>query len=43
MTELGREEATKKDDRPASGLVAEIVRILRKRKGYTQDQLRAVP
>ncbi|MCG5119248.1 helix-turn-helix domain-containing protein [Streptomyces albidoflavus] len=39
MTELGREETTKKDDRPASGLVAEIVRILRKRKGYTQDQL----
>ncbi|MFF9827231.1 helix-turn-helix domain-containing protein [Streptomyces albidoflavus] len=39
MTELGREESTKKDDRPASGLVAEIVRILRKRKGYTQDQL----
>ncbi|ESQ03853.1 DNA-binding protein [Streptomyces sp. PVA_94-07] len=39
MTELGREESTKKDDRPASGLAAEIVRILRKRKGYTQDQL----
>ncbi|MEU3181483.1 helix-turn-helix domain-containing protein [Streptomyces albidoflavus] len=39
MTELGREESTRKDDRPASGLVAEIVRILRKRKGYTQDQL----
>ncbi|MEW2704403.1 helix-turn-helix transcriptional regulator [Streptomyces koyangensis] len=39
MTELGREESAKKDDRPASGLVAEIVRLLRKKQGYTQDQL----
>lgn len=39
MTELGRKEHANKGDRPTSAYVAELVRILRRKHGYTQEGL----